>query len=385
MKKISLICCVVMLSGCSSLKFWESDEDKAVAPAELVKFEEEVELSKQWSNGAGSGQDPLYATLVPALANGVLYTADSEGQVYAIDGESGKVLWEAELDRPLSGGVGVGGGLVLVGDLRGRLFALDAGTGEQRWRTHVNSEILSAPAANDQVVVVQAQDARLLGLSATDGSVLWQYTTDSPALTLRGTSAPVMTDATVVTGFANGKIVALNPANGVVLWEDRVALPKGRTELERMVDVDAAPLLVGDVVYVTSFQGRAAAMSRGTGRGLWYQDISSHHQAAFGLDQVYISETGDKITALRANSGQVLWTNSEMTYRGLTSPIYVDGYLVVGDAEGYLHVLSPVDGRFVGRDKVNGSGISSTMVTDGKTLYVLANNGKVVAYRFEKP
>lgn len=383
MKKISLLCCVLMLSGCSSLKFWESDEDKAVAPAKLVKFEEETRLRKQWSRGVGA-QDPLYATLVPALANGVIYAADSKGRVYAIDTASGRVLWDKKLDRPLSGGVGAGSGLVLVGDLRGNLFALDAASGNQRWRVNIGSEILAAPAANGPVVVVQAQDARLLGLDATSGATLWQYTTDSPALTLRGTASPVITESTVITGFANGKVVALNPANGVVLWEDRLALPKGRTELERMVDVDAAPLLVGDVVYVTSYQGRAGALSRGTGRGLWYQDISSHQQAAHGLDQVYITQSGDKLSALRANSGQVLWTNSELTYRGLSAPVYVDGYVVVGDTEGYLHVLSPVDGRFVGRDRVNSSGITAPMVTDGKTLYVLANNGKVVAYRFEK-
>ena len=385
MKKLALLCCAMMLSGCGWMKFWESDEDKALLPAPLVKFDEEVELRKVWSRGAGSGQDPLYASLVPALDGGVLYAADGKGRVYAIDASSGKERWEQDLDKPLSGGVGVGGGLVLVGDLRGTLFALDAASGDLRWRAKLNSELLSAPAANSQVVVVQALDARVVGLDAATGNILWQYTTDAPALTLRGTGAPLLTEGATINGFANGKVVALNPANGAVLWENRVALPKGRTELERIVDIDGAPVMVGDVVYVTSFQGRAAAMSRGTGRALWYQDISSNRQPAATTEQVFVSKDNDEVVALRANSGQVLWSNDKLANRTLTAPVFVGGQVVVGDALGYLHVLSPVDGRFVGRDKVNGSGLSVPMVTDGSTLYVLANNGKVVAYRLERP
>src|SRR5690606_17157966 len=142
--------------------------------------------------------------------------------------------------------------------------------------------------------------------------------------------------------------------------------------------------LVNDVVYVTSYQGRAAAMSRGAGRALWYQDISSYRQPAFGQDQIYISKDNDELAALRANRGQVLWTNDQLANHGLTAAHDLAGHVVVGDAEGFLHVLSPVDGRFVGRTKVSGSGLTVASVTDGSTLYVLANDGKVVAYRFEK-
>ncbi|MFA5494146.1 MAG: PQQ-binding-like beta-propeller repeat protein, partial [Porticoccaceae bacterium] len=142
MKKLALLCCALMLSGCSWMKFWESDEDKALAPAPLVKFDEEVRVRKLWSRSAGSGQDPLYASLVPVLDGGVLYAADGKGRVYALDAETGKVKWQQKLDKSLSGGVGAGGGLVLVADLRGTLFALDAATGDVRWRVKIHSEML---------------------------------------------------------------------------------------------------------------------------------------------------------------------------------------------------------------------------------------------------
>jgi outer membrane protein assembly factor BamB len=382
MKKLPLLLCLSLLSGCSWMKFWEGDDaESKVAPAKLTSFDEEIRIQRLWARSAGSGQDPLFSGLVPAIADGRVYAAGSKGTVVAVSAATGEVLWRRELDETrLSGGVGHGGGMVLVGDLEGRLHALDADTGRLLWERFLGSEIISAPAANDRVVAVQTVDDTLLGLNAGDGSQLWQYDAETPNLTLRGTSSPLVTSTMAITGFANGKIVALNAGTGSLLWESRVAVPKGRTELERMVDIDGSPLLAEDVVYVTSYQGRAAAMSRGTGRELWLQEISSHQQPGYGLDQVYITETDDTLTALRANSGQVLWSNDQLTYRKLTAPVYVNGYVAVADADGYLHVLSPVDGRLVGRTKVDGSGVSSAMVTDGESLYVLDNDGDIKAY-----
>ncbi len=383
MKKLALLCCVVLLSGCSSLMFWQSDDDKALAPAKLQSFNEEVRLRELWSRNTGRGQDPLYASLEPAIHGEMIFTADDRGRVTAMNRDNGRVLWESRLDRPLGGGVGAGGGLVLVGDLRGSLFALDMATGAQRWRAQLNTELLSAAAANNQVVVAQALDARLVGLSTATGEILWQYTTDAPALTLRGTSNPVLTDNVAIAGFANGRVIAVNPTTGATLWENRVALPSGRTELERVVDIDGNPILVGDVLFVTSYQGRAAAITRGTGRALWYQDMSSHHGPAHGADQVYISTAIGEVVALAANTGQLLWTNDQLLRRGLTPPAFVGGTVVVGDEDGYLHALSPQDGRLVGRTRVDRGGLKVSMASDGRTLYVLSNNGRLTAYRVE--
>jgi outer membrane protein assembly factor BamB len=384
MKKLSLLMCVFLMSGCSWMKFWESDDDNEIKPAELEKFEEEVVVRKLWSRGAGSGQDELHSTLKPALSSGgMLYTADGNGRVFAINAGSGKIAWSVNLDKPLSGGVGFGAGLVLVGDLDGRVFALDAASGATLWRKRVKSEVIAAPTTNGSTVIVQTFDSRMLGLDAQTGDELWQFNTDAPILTLRGSSSPVMAGDTVVTGFPNGKIIALNADDGGQLWENRIAVPKGRTELERMVDIYGSPVIVGDVVYATSYQGRVAALSRGTGRALWYQDISSYRQPGFGSDQVFVTQDDDEIKALRANSGQVLWTNSLMTYRKMTAPAYVDGYVAVADSEGYLHVLSARDGHLVGRTRVDGSGVSAPMLTDGSTLYVFDNGGDLSAYQIQ--
>jgi len=384
MKKLCGLLCVLLLSGCSWMKFWEDDNDEAdlTAPAPLVDFDAEIQVKKIWRTGIGSGDEDNVATLVPALDNGRVYAATNDGEVVALDAASGDRQWKTDLQNPLSGGVGAGAGVVLVGDADGEVIALAADTGKERWRIRLSSEIVSPPAARGNVVAVQALDSKLYGLSVATGETLWRHDGETPVLSLRTVATPVVTDSMVMAGFASGKLVAVSASDGSTLWEARVGVPKGRTELERMVDV-STPLLVDDVVYAASFQGRIAALSRGTGRELWAQDGSSHSGLAFGEAQVYVVETGDIVKALRATGGQVLWTNDQMLNRRLTAPMAVNGYVAVADGEGYLHLLSQVDGHFLARIKVDGDGISVPMVASADTLYVLDNDGDVTAYQFD--
>lgn len=385
MKHLAWLLCVILLSGCSSLKFWENDDEDEDSPtkmAELVSFDEEVTVRKLWRTSAGSGQKGYLATLHPDIDGEVVYAATSAGAVVALNTDDGAKLWRTELDTSLSGGVGLGGGLVLVGNAEGEVIALDADSGSEKWRSVVSSEVLAAPAANAEIVAVQTQDSKLYGLSANDGKVVWRLDVDVPVLTLHGTGSPVVTDTMVVSGFANGKVFGVEGATGALLWESRIAVPKGRTELERMVDVNT-PLLHDDVIYASSYQGRVGALSRGTGRELWFQDSSSVLRPAYGLDQVYVVESDDRVRALRGTSGQELWSNDQLKNRKLNAPAVAGGYLAVGDSEGYLHILSQVDGHFVARIRVDGDGLTVPMAADGETLYVLDNSGDVTAYRFE--
>ena len=389
MKRLLWLLIPVFLSGCSGLASKVEDivssgpKSEGVKPAELVDIAQEVQVTKLWSTSALGDYQSVGSGLRPVINNGVIYAADSQGVVVALDASSGDSLWKVKLDTPLGGGVGIGGGLVLVGSLEGEVYALNLNTGEQLWVAGVSSEVLSAPAANDDIVVVQTQDGKAIGLNTTDGEKRWQFELDVPVLTIRGTSTPVIKGATVVVGFANGKVYALATDTGTMVWDNRVAIPQGRTELERLVDIDGQPLLVSDVIYAVSNQGRIGAMSRGTGRGIWYQDSSSHHGPAYGLEQVYVAETDDTVKAMRASSGQILWTNDQLTYRKLNRPSVAGGYLVLGDAEGFLHILSQTDGRFVGRVHISSSGISAPMASDGQILYVLGNGGSISAYKFE--
>ena len=387
MKRLAwLVLATWLLAGCSWLGIGDGDsgDDVEIEPAELVDFDEEIEVDKVWSNGGVGGIDWIGSNLKPALADGMIYAADSEGNVISVSASDGDTAWEVELETSLSGGVGTGGSSVFVGSTEGEVFSLDAATGRLQWQVTVSSEVLAAPVSNGSIVAVQSQDARLVGLSAETGEQVWQFQLDAPVLTLRGTSSPMMAGRTVIASFANGKIYGLSAETGTQLWENRIAVPQGRTELERMVDVDGQPLLVGDVLYAGSYQGRLTAISRGTGRSLWYQDSSSYQGPAHGLNQIYMAEEGDTVRAFRANSGQVLWSNDQLSYRKLSAPVVAGGYVAVADDDGYLHVMSQTDGRFVGRTKVDGSGVSAPMIGDGEKLYVLDNDGGITAYVFEE-
>jgi outer membrane protein assembly factor BamB len=227
--------------------------------------------------------------------------------------------------------------------------------------------------------VVQTQDAKVYGLAAADGSRRWLFEMDLPVLTLRGTATPLIVDDLVLVAFANGKLAALDADAGTPRWEARVAMPAGRTELERMVDV-STPALDGDIVYAVSYQGRVGAYTRGSGRELWARDMSSSRAPAVGRNQLYLVDTEDRVIALRATGGQELWSNPALRRRVPTAPLAIGDLVAVADGEGYLHLLSAVDGSFVGRRKVDGDGVSVPLATDGERIFVQDNSGDLSAF-----
>jgi len=385
MKKLNLLLCTsicaLLVSGCSW--FGGDDEEGEIKPAKLVKFDQEVSLKKQWSVNIGASNKDFWNSLKPTASDELVFAADHQGKITAVDVATGKVRWKTELEQLVSGGVGFGAGLVMVGTIEGEVYALNAEDGSVAWSSTISSEILSSPQSNGQVVVVQTIDNKLFALDASDGSAIWQHEDTAPLLSVRGTSTPVVTDKMVLTGFDSGKLIAFNPENGSLIWEARMALPKGRTDLERMVDLDGSPLLAGDVIYAVTYQGRLGAISRGTGRSLWFQDSNSYQTPAQSLEQVYVSEADSTVRAFRAGSGQVIWSNEGLFLRRVTSPAKLGGTIAVADAEGYLHLLDPVDGHFVARTKVNGSGVSAPMLTVGDSLIVQANNGSLSAFKIQ--
>jgi len=369
-----MLAAAVLAVGCSS------SGKKELPPAELTKFTEEVRLDKQWSRSIGEGQGETWNQLELAAEGDHLFAADIEGLVVALHRETGKVLWEQELDKPVSGGVGAGYGLVLVGTLKGQVIALDSATGEQRWSAAVGGEVLAAPASNGNVVVVQTQDDRLVGLDASSGERLWSYESTPAVLTLRGTGAPVVTNRLAVAGLSNGKVIALDVQRGIPVWEQRVAIPQGRSELERVVDIDGGLLLSGGTLYVVTYQGRLAALELESGRPLWERQASSYVGVAAGFGNVYLSQASGTVEGIDERSTSAMWSNDALARRQLTTPAVFSSNVAVGDLEGYLHLLSQVDGRFVGRERVDSDGLRARPLVVGDWLYAYGNSGKLVAY-----
>jgi outer membrane protein assembly factor BamB len=325
--------------------------------------------------------------------------ADAYGVVAAFDRFSGEKIWQQQvgeverrasgLDRFLdrsdsgfvSGGVGGGEGLVLLGTTRGNVIALALSDGTEQWRTYVGSEIGAQPVAAQGRVFAHTIDGELIAFDAETGDKLWSYSSQVPLLTLRGTSTPVTGRDVVYTGFASGKVVALRANNGEPIWEQRIMLPEGRSELERIVDVDAAPLVTGNSVYAQAYQGRMMRILARDGRPRWEADVSSFLNLAEGYGQVYAVEEKDTVTALDQERGEVTWQHDLLARRALTAPLAYSNYLVVGDAQGYMHVMAQRDGRMMGREKVNGKGLRTPFVLADGMFFVLDNAGGLHAYK----
>ncbi len=372
-KHAAVLALAVLAAGCSS------NSKKELPPAELTKFTEEVVLKKQWSRSIGDGQGETFNMLVPAIENDRIYAADVTGVVMSLDRNNGDVAWKKDLDLPVSGAVGVGYGLVMLGTIKGEVIALDASTGEERWRSRVTSEVLAPPATNGDVVVVQTQDDRVIGLDAATGDRRWIYESTPAVLTLRGTGAPIVTNRLAVAGLSTGKVIALDTQNGVPVWESRVAIPQGRSELERVVDIDGGLLLSGGVLYVSSYQGRVAGLDLESGRVLWQRDASSYTGVAQGFGNVYVSLASGTVESIDERSSSALWSNDSLARRQLSAPEVFSSYVAVGDLEGYLHLLSQIDGRFVGRERIDSDGLRARPLVVGDTIYVFGNSGKLEA------
>lgn len=394
-----VLLCAFAMSGCSWFSKKTGNE-----PMELVDFKETLDLDKVWKRGIGEGQNKGFSSLTPALDGDAIYAVDYEGLVVALDSKTGKKHWSRKVNksqqglwtwlksffvagdpnRQIVGGIAAENGLLLVATYAGEVMALSKETGAELWRKQLPGEVVSAPRTNGSVVAAQTVNGKLFALDAKTGEQLWFYDNPPPVLTLRGTPSPIVTDTAIYSGFSNGRMMAFNPANGLILWEQRIASPKGRSELERMVDIHSSPLIKDGVIYVGTYQGRVSALARGTGKPLWGQDGSTSESLALSGDKLFVSHADGKLIAYNSTTGEVLWSNEKMLRRLLNGPQVFGDYVAVVDFKGYMHVVNQSDGEFVARTRVDRKGARAPMLTDGETLYVYTNRGKLIAFRAEK-
>jgi len=372
---------VVGLAACSTVKGWfAADDEDPTAPVELVDIEQKVKISKQWSVGVGNGQGKGFYKLQPVISGGTIYAASADGELKAIDRDRGKTLWKADLETLLSGGVGVYEKALFLGSSDGFVLKVSADSGELLWSTRLQGEVLAPPQGNGRVVVAQTYDGKLQGLDFDSGEKLWTYDSNVPVLTIRGTGTPILNNNTVYAGFANGRVLAFDAESGAVQWEVRVAISQGRSEIERIVDVDGAMALVGSELYAASYQGRVVAIDAASGRKVWQQDVSSFSGVSQGFGNVYVADEDGTLYAYQRNGQGLRWQQDALGYRELSRPTPVSSYVAVSDLEGVVHVISQVDGEFVGRVKAGGDGARADMLADGNMLYVFTNDGKLIAY-----
>ncbi len=353
-------------------------------PMELVDFKATLTVDRVWSAGTRGGDDVLRLGLAPSVSGERVYAAGHGGDVQALDLATGRGLWRTDTDAPLGAGPTSGEGLVAVGTVAGEVLALDLATGALRWRVAVGGEVLAAPAIAGGLVIVRTVAGRIQGLAVDDGREVWNFEQPVPRLTLRGTAPPVVMEDMVLVGLDNGKVVALSLSNGDLLWTSTVSTPSGRTEIERMVDLDSRLHVRGRDIYVAGFQGRVAMLALESGQVWWGRDMSSHRGLVVDDDKLYITLTDSSVVALSRRDGTELWRQEQFLRRSLSAPALVGDALVVGDFQGYLHWLDLGNGAVRARTKT-GSTIRQAPVVAGDLLIVQSEGGDVSAYRARAP
>lgn len=378
--RLVFLCSLSLLVSCSNLNplNWFS-ADETEQPAELQDISEEIQLSRRWSNRVGDGQGDIYNLLTPALDGNAIYAASANGEVMAFDAQSGDTLWRNRTREPISGGVGAGNGVVMFGTENAEVLVLNQEDGSLRWRAPVTSEVLSPPQTNGDIVVLQTVDDKLIALDSENGEQRWIYEATLPVLTLRGTSKPVFSSGAVIAGFSNGTLVAVSANDGVWRWEERVAVPQGRYDIDRVIDVDGDLLVNNNIVLAASYQGNLMGFDVQTGRIVWGMEGSSFQGLAQGFGNLYFCDERSHIIAIRNNTDDEIWRNEELDLRAVTAPTTIGNFIAVADFEGYVHLLSQVDGRIVGRTRVDGDGVRARMVARGNTLFVYGNSGRLTA------
>ncbi len=374
MRRLVFAAALLALAACS--------KDKEVnPPAELVDFTQRLAVERLWSANVGGGDAKLRLGLGLAVVGDQVFAAGHGGEVASFELGSGRTLWQTKTKLRLAGGTGADAALVAVGSGGGEVLALSARDGAELWRASVRGEVLSAPLVTDDAVVVRTVDGRLLALARDDGHELWSVEQQIPRLTLRGTAVPVATGDIVVCGFDNGKVVGANLHDGTVLWETAVAPPRGRTELERLSDIDSSVHVAGDDVFAVGFQGRIAMLALDSGQIWWSRDLSSYRGLALDDDNVYVSTSEGDVVAMQRRSGAEVWRQSALAYRRLSAPAVIGGHVAVADFEGYVHFLDKATGELAARVKTGGTRVSTAPVVADDTLLVVDDDGRVSALR----
>lgn len=367
----------LVLTGCSATDTFEQ-------PAPLPEIEPTAKFKRVWSMSVGDGHDGDFLYLAPLNTGEIIYAASADGELYAVEAETGKVVWERELDDRVFSGLGGDGQQLYLTTRDAALVALSRADGSELWRQSLPTEVLSAPQSNGSLVVAHTIDGKVLAHDAATGERRWQYDGTVPVLSMRGAAAPLVGGDVVIASFASGRLIALTADSGQPIWQYEVGQPQGRTELERLVDITGQPLVLESAIMAVGYQGKLALVDIRTGQEIWSRRASSLYPPMIGGGEIYLASANGDLVALRGSDRRELWTQDRLSWRQLTQPMVYNDYLVVGDFEGYLHALSREDGELVAQLEFDDEGIRvpAQRLANGNLL-VFGNSGRMTVFQIQ--
>ncbi|WP_273745914.1 outer membrane protein assembly factor BamB [Morganella morganii] len=375
----------VLLAGCSS-------EQDTIVMSPLPEVTNQFTPETVWDKSVGDGIGKYYSHLSPAWEGSGIYAADRNGLVKALDADSGVEIWSvnlaektgflsASIPAMLSGGLTVSGEHLYVGTERGTLIALNANDGEIAWTANAGGEVLSRPEVSEGLVLVHTGNGLLQAFDTATGEQRWSLNLDTPSLSVRGESAPAVAMGAAFVGGDNGRVSAVMLGQGQLIWQQRISQATGTTEISRLNDVDMTPVVADGRVYAIAYNGNLVAMDMRSGQILWKRDFGSVNELVLDGESLYVVDQNDNVYGLRAADGVTMWSQDKLLHRNLSAPELFNGYLVVGDGEGYLHWLDTSNGQFVAQNKLSSSGILSRPSVAGDKLMVQARDGRLYLLR----
>ena len=369
----------LLLVGCStpSVHFMR----EGVEATSLIRIDQEWMLERLWRGDVGGGYREADSILHVSVDGETIYVAHPSGVVAAWVGETGKELWRRQLSGRIMAGTGVGSKHVVVVDDEGVVRAMRTADGVDEWRQNAGAQVLARPVVSGAVVLLRTGGGQMLAIETVDGSVRWRNRHRVPELTLRGVSEPLSHGGRALAGLANGRLSSIDLVTGQTIWKVAVDRARGSNEITRLIDLDSRPAIVGNVLFAGAYQGRMVALEVATGESRWSRKVSVLRDLGADDSGIYAVTSQSEVVGLRLNDGAELWRQSALRGRGLTAPSVLPGAIAVGDYKGYLHLLDSVDGRFLGRIRLDTEAIISITSAKPDRLYVASESGRVTAVR----
>ena len=371
---------LILLAGCQTLSGWFSDDD-SLPPAELVEFDATLDVNNVWSQRVVGDFGRSRSAIAPVFSDELVWVAGEQGRVVGVNAVSGDIEKNFETDLRISAGPAVFDELLIVGTFEGQVVVMNKQTGEVVWRREVSSEVLAAPIMADGHVVVRVLDGRVYGFDRQTGRRAWVYDRSVPLLTLRGNSAPVARAGRIYLGFDDGVVAGIRADDGVLVWEQRISDPEGRTELERLTDIDGPMAIVGNTLYVVTYKGRMAAVEMTSGRVLWIKEVSAEQGLSLRRTQLAVTDREDAIWLVDRQSSTTLWREPRLERRNITRPVFYNDHIITVDFEGYMHWIDSDSGEFVARTRVGSDPAQAAPLVVGNTAFVLDTSGSLTAWQ----
>jgi len=350
---------------------------KKPQPADLQPVTALVSARQSWVNRIG----PVNFPLGIGVAGKTVAVAGDNGTVALLDAQTGRDLWRLELKAPIAAGVGSDGKILAVVTKANEVVAMQAG--RELWRQKLNAQAFTAPLVAGERVFVLAADRSVNAFDGQTGRKLWVHQRSSEPLVLRQSGVMLAVGDTLVVGLA-GRLAGMNPLNGSIQWEAPIATPRGINDIERLVDLVGHSSRVGDVVCARAFQASIGCVNTSRGNLLWAKPANGL-QGIHGDDRLLFGTEADgTVVAWKRTDGERAWSSDRLRYRGLTGPLVAGRSVVIGDAAGFIHLLSRDDGALLNRLTTDGSAIAADPVlAGGNSLVAVTRNGGIYGFQPE--